>query len=55
MTGADKSRQAVELLERVRNRLLKSPTPQHAMKAHEFVVMFLVCMEELQKIAEREK
>lgn len=46
----DKEKQAVELLNRVRPRLLHGPYPQLGVKADEIVVSFLVCLEELQKM-----
>lgn len=47
---SDKEKQAIELLTRVRPRLLNGPYPQLGIRADEIVVGFLVCLEELQKM-----
>lgn len=51
---ADKERQSIELLERVKSRLLESHRPRLALAAPEHVMMFLLCMEEMEKMKQEE-
>lgn len=54
MTAQDKANQAEELVNRVSARLLKRPFPHLSIKAKDFVLMFLLCIEEMEAMRERE-
>lgn len=47
--ASDKAAQSIELLQRVNSRLMKH-SPKLAVEAPDFVLMFLVCVEELEKM-----
>jgi hypothetical protein len=55
MSVDKKKDQAVELVGRVRERLLNSAYPELAIKAQEMVFGFLLCVEELERINARDR
>lgn len=50
MTAQDKADQAKELVERVTARLRKGPFSHLSIRAQDFVLMFLLCIEEMEEM-----